>query len=92
MIERMRIVVPRRKIVLGTALALVLGAGGFEGWMALVRAGVLRYNKWDRREKGTLRVGDRAPDLEVAAYDGSSLRLGSLWDGKPAVLVFGSCT
>jgi hypothetical protein len=32
--------------------------------MALVRAGVLRYNKWDRRETGTLRVGDLAPDLE----------------------------
>jgi hypothetical protein len=88
----MRNVLSRRRIVLGTALVLVLGAGGFAGWMQLVKAGILRYNKWDRREKGTLRVGDIAPDLEVAAYDGSPLRLGSLWADKPAVLVFGSCT
>jgi hypothetical protein len=88
----MRTVFSRRRIVLGTALVLVLGAGGFAGWMALVRAGVLRYNKWDRRENGTLRVGDLAPDLEIAAFDGSPLRLGSLWADKPAVLVFGSCT
>jgi hypothetical protein len=88
----MRSVFSRRRVVLGTALVLVLGAGGFAGWMALVRAGVLRYNKWDRRETGTLRVGDLAPDLEIAGYDGSPLRLASLWAEKPAVLVFGSCT
>jgi hypothetical protein len=84
--------VTRRRIILGTALLVVLGAGGFAAWMALVRAGVLRYNKWDRRHQGTLRVGDPAPDLQVAAYDGSPLRLGTLWAEKPAVLVFGSCT
>ena len=39
-----------------------------------------------------LRVGDIAPDLKVAAYDGSTLRLGSLWEGKPVMLIFGSCT
>jgi hypothetical protein len=82
----------RRRIIWGTALVLLLGAGGFAGWMALVRAGVLRYNKWDRRERGTLRVGDLAPDLAIVAYDGSSLRLSSLWAEKPAVFVFGSCT
>jgi hypothetical protein len=84
--------VPRRRIVLGAALLVVLGGGGFFGWMTLVRHGVLRYNKWDRREKGTLRVGDQAPDLQLAAYDGSTLRLGSLWEEKPVVLFFGSCT
>jgi hypothetical protein len=84
--------VSRRRIALGTAVLLVLGAGGFAVWMALVRAGVVRYNKWDRRERGTLRVGDPAPDLQVAAYDGSTLRLGSLWAERPVMLVFGSCT
>ncbi len=83
----------RRRIVWRTALAfVVLGAGGFASWMALVRAGVLRYNKWDRRERGTLRVGDLAPDLELVRYDGSPVRLASLWGEKPLVLVFGSCT
>jgi len=51
--------VVRRRIVWGTALVLLLGAGGFAGWMALVRAGVLRYNKWDRREHEPGRVRDR---------------------------------
>ena len=82
----------RRRILWGSALVLVLGAGAAAGWMALVRAGVLRYNKWDRRERGTLRVGDPAPDLELVQYDGSPLRLASLWAEKPLVLVFGSCT
>ncbi len=88
-------VVTRRRIVRGSAIVGILaalGAGGFFGWMTLVRLGVLRYNKWDRREKGTLNVGHQAPDLTIAAYDGSPLRLGSLWAEKPAVLVFGSCT
>jgi hypothetical protein len=87
--------VTRRRIVRGALIAGALaavGAGGFYGWMNLVRLGVLRYNKWDRREKGTLRVGDIAPDLKLAAYDGSTLRLGSLWEEKPVMLVFGSCT
>ena len=87
--------VKRRTLVRGgvaLGLLVVLGAGGFYGWMTLVRYGVLRYNKWDRREKGTLRVGDIAPDLKLAAYDGSTLRLGSLWEGKPVMLIFGSCT
>ncbi len=40
----------------------------------------------------TLRVGDQAPDVELTRYDGSRLRLSSLWAEKPVVLVFGSCT
>lgn len=76
----------------GAAVIAVLGVAGFYGWMALVRAGVLRYNKWDRRERGVLRVGDPAPDLQLTRYDGSPLRLGSLWEEKPVLLVFGSCT
>jgi cytochrome oxidase Cu insertion factor (SCO1/SenC/PrrC family) len=76
----------------GTAVLVVVAVAGFFGWMALVRAGILRYNKWDRRERGVLKVGDQAPDLELVRYDGSLLRLGSLWEGKPVLLVFGSCT
>jgi cytochrome oxidase Cu insertion factor (SCO1/SenC/PrrC family) len=76
----------------GAAVLVVVAVAGFFSWMALVRAGILRYNKWDRRERGVLKVGDQAPDLELVRYDGSLLRLGSLWEGKPVLLVFGSCT
>jgi hypothetical protein len=62
------------------------------GYYLLVREGILRYNKYDRRERGTLRVGDAAPDLTLAGYDGSTVRLSELWRAKPVVLVFGSCT
>jgi hypothetical protein len=57
-----------------------------------VRHGWLRYNKYDRREQGTIRVGDHAPDLALAGYDGATVRLAGLWAEKPLVLVFGSCT
>lgn len=58
----------------------------------LVEHGFVRYNKWDRRVRGTLRAGDPAPDLELTRYDGSAVRLSTLWKAKPVVLVFGSCT
>lgn len=82
----------RRSLIWGAAVIVVLGIAGFQTWMALVRAGYLRYNKWDRRERGVLKVGDPAPDLELVRYDGTPLRLGSLWAEKPVLLVFGSCT
>ncbi len=53
---------------------------------------MLRYNEFDRRERGTLKVGAPAPDLALAMYDGSTVRLSELWSAKPVFLVFGSCT
>jgi hypothetical protein len=82
----------RRKIVIGLAVVVVLGAAGFFTWYQLVKAGILRYNKYDRREKGTLEVGHVAPDLALTMYDGSTARLSELWKTKPVFLVFGSCT
>jgi hypothetical protein len=81
-----------KKAALGSALVLALGVGGFRGYMELVRAGVLRYNKYDRRERGELKVGGVAPDLALTMYDGSPVRLAELWAQKPVFLVFGSCT
>jgi hypothetical protein len=66
---------------------------GFAGYMYAVRKAWIKYNKYDRRVEGRLRVGDAAPDLDLIMYDGSPARLSSLWgDGKPLFLVFGSCT
>jgi hypothetical protein len=81
-----------RKALLWSAAAAGLAAAGFAGWYVLVREGILRYNKYDRRERGALQAGDAAPDLSLAAYDGSTVRLSELWRERPVVLVFGSCT
>jgi hypothetical protein len=82
----------RRKILVGVAAVVALGGAGFFVWYQLVKAGVLRYNEYDRREKGTLQVGHVAPDLALTMYDGSPVRLSEMWKTKPLFLVFGSCT
>ena len=81
-----------KKIALGVACAVAVGFGGFYGYFQLVKAGVLRYNKYDRRERGTLLVGDSAPNLALTTYEGAPLKLAELWATKPVFLVFGSCT
>lgn len=78
--------------MIGAAVTLSVAAVGFFTWYQLVKAGVLRYNKYDRRERGTLAVGATAPDLVLTMYDGSSVRLSELWKAQPVFLVFGSCT
>jgi hypothetical protein len=79
-------------VIEGIAAALALGAAGWFAYMALVRKGILRYNRWDRRVRGTLRPGHPAPDVEVAGWDGAPVRLSTLWRERPVVLIFGSCT
>ncbi|HRC85303.1 MAG TPA: hypothetical protein PK413_06830 [Thermoanaerobaculia bacterium] len=52
--------------------------------------GMLRY---DQRHEGTLRVGDRAPDVALRALDGERvLHLLDSVGPRPLVLVFGSFT
>lgn len=48
--------------------------------------------KFDRRQEGTLKVGDVAPDFTVQDIDGKQSITLSALRGKPVVLVFGSCT
>jgi hypothetical protein len=81
-----------KKLALGSSLALALGVSGFEGYKQLVKAGVLRYNQYDRRERGELRMGSAAPDLTLQMYGGAPVKLSDLWATKPVFLVFGSCT
>jgi len=48
---------------------------------------------WTRARKGSLHVGDVAPDFQVKTLDAKTpLQLASLWADKPVVLVFGSYT
>jgi len=83
----------RLRLALGWTAGLAVLAGvGFLGYMKLVEGAWIKYNKWDRRKRGALRVGHQAPDLELPLLDGSSLRLSELWRERPVFLVFGSCT
>jgi hypothetical protein len=50
--------------------------------------GMIRY---DQRQEGALKVGDRAPDTALVALDGKT-RESLLAGGKPLILVFGSFT
>lgn len=74
-----------------TALATVSGLGFF-AYTKLLEGAWIRYNQWDRRERGALRAGQPAPDLELPLLDAGSLRLSELWRARPVFLVFGSCT
>jgi hypothetical protein len=81
-----------KKIAIGVGVLAVLAFGAMSYMMGgpdqLI--GMLRY---DQREEGSLKVGDRAPDVPLIALDGStSVRLASELGGKPTVLIFGSFT
>jgi hypothetical protein len=48
---------------------------------------------WTDARKGSLKVGDPAPDFTVQTLDTRApVKLASLWGDKPVVLVFGSFT
>jgi hypothetical protein len=76
---------------IGIVAVAALGAACFYGYMQLVKAGYVKYNKYDKRSRGELQVGSQTPDLPIMMYDGSKGRLSDLWK-RPVLLVFGSCT
>jgi hypothetical protein len=81
-----------KRILLGLAAVVVLAVGGMTYMIGGPRnlIGMLRY---DQRQEGTLKVGDRAPDVTLFALDGKTpVRLSQELGGKPTVLVFGSFT
>jgi hypothetical protein len=81
------------KKALLAVLVLLVGAAAYVAARMGPRnlIGMLRY---DQRKEGTLKVGDRAPDVSLLALDGkTALHLqDSIGGGKPVVLVFGSFT
>ncbi len=81
-----------RKVLIGSAATVALLVGGWFGYWELLKAGILHYGRYDRRERGSLKVGATAPDLDLTMYDGSSVRLSQLWGAQPVFIVFGSCT
>lgn len=73
------------------ALAVLLAAGGVLAWVGPRNViGLLRY---DTRREGDLKVGERAPPVELVALDGTTrVKLGERREGRPLVLIFGSFT
>lgn len=82
----------RKWLKIAAAVIVIGGLGAFGYYEAMKRAWI-RYNEYDIRSEGSLSVGDLAPDLELAAADGSDTRrISDLYREKPLVLVFGSYT
>ncbi len=81
----------KKRALAGAGLAVLLVAGGLLAWVGPRNlVGLLRY---DTRREGALRVGDRAPPVELVALDGTTrVRLGEQLHGRPLVLIFGSFT
>jgi len=84
----------RTRLAVAWTLSLaVVGGLGYGVYIKLLEGAWIKLNKWDRRERGSLRVGQPAPDLELPLIDeGSAVRLSELWRERPVFLVFGSCT
>ncbi len=81
-----------KRVLIGLAAVVVVGVGGMTYMIGGPRnlIGMLRY---DQRQEGSLKVGDRAPDVTLFALDGKTpVKLSSELGGKPTVLVFGSFT
>jgi hypothetical protein len=81
-----------KKVLIGAGVVVLLAAGGFTYMIGGPRnvIGMLRY---DQRQEGTLKVGDRAPDVAMLALDGKTpVHLSESLGGKPTVLIFGSFT
>ena len=68
-------------LIAGTVMVFMIGPRNV--------IGMLRY---DTREEGKYKVGDRAPDVELVALDGQHVRLAASFGAKPTVLIFGSFT
>jgi hypothetical protein len=75
-----------------SAGALAVGGLGYLGYWKLLEGAWIKYNEWDRRDRGSLQVGHRAPDLELPLVEEGRVRFSELWRERPVVLIFGSCT
>jgi hypothetical protein len=96
-------------IVCGVLFCLWLGFVGLIGWAmrqppevfghVMAKMPMPAYflfpfeTMWSGARKGSLNVGDKAPDITVKTLDAREpMQLASLWAEKPVVLVFGSYT
>lgn len=81
-----------KKLLIGLGVLAVAALGAVTYMIGGPRnlIGMLRY---DQRQEGTLKVGDRAPEVALLALDGTTpVKLSERLAGKPTVLIFGSFT
>jgi cytochrome oxidase Cu insertion factor (SCO1/SenC/PrrC family) len=67
-------------------------AGVVAGLLVLTSAPAGAQRPGNRRQVGSLKVGDPAPDFTIQDTDGKQTLTLSARKGRPVVLVFGSCT
>lgn len=79
-----------RRILL-VVLAVVVVLAGVAVWQIGPR-NVLGMLMYDQRREGSLKVGDKAPDVTLRALDGQDVRLLEHLGGRPLVVIFGSYT
>jgi len=80
------------KKILLIAGVLLAAVAGVIAWKIGPRnvIGMLRY---DQRKEGSLKLGDRAPDVALVSLDGRTpVRLSEHVGARPLILVFGSYT
>lgn len=88
-VKKKRRVLKRVLLVVGL-LVLAVVAFGVISFGPRNIIGMLRY---DQRQEGKLKVGDRAPDVDLLALDGTTrVSLKDSIGGRPVVLIFGSFT
>jgi len=74
-------------LIVAVVIGLSVMAGGIRGAYGMVRYALPHMHR------GTLRVGDNAPDASLLALDGSSrFNIRERTGAKPLVIVFGSYT
>ena len=74
-------------LIVAVVIGLSVMAGGLRGAYGMVRYALPHMHR------GTLRVGDHAPDASLLALDGSSrFNIRERTGAKPLVIVFGSYT
>ncbi len=79
-----------RKILLGVVVIVVLLAG-LAVWQIGPR-NVLGMLMYDQRREGSLKVGDKAPDVTLRTLDDQDVRLLDHLGSRPLVVIFGSYT
>lgn len=70
-----------------------MAAAGAAGVAFIGPRNVIGMIRYDKRQEGRLKVGDRAPDVTLVGLDGkSNVRIADRIGARPLVLVFGSYT
>ena len=79
-----------KKVLLALTAIVVLAASAMVAKIGPRNViGMIRY---DQRRDGDLKVGDRAPDVQLVSLDGKGTQPLFLDREKPTVLIFGSFT